>query len=134
MSRRTRVTLKNASGPPVVIHRVEVGNVVAPELGRDLAAGDRIDDLARVDQLIGCGEQLDALEKEGPLLGEEQRESLVDRHQAGVRLDLAEVGIVGRVEREIAGEAQPQIGAGAGIDILAARNRPGWSEPRWPAR
>ena len=41
-----------------------------------------------------------AFHEEGPLLGEEDREPLVDLHLEGVALDLAEVGIDGRVESD----------------------------------
>ena len=50
-------------------------------------------------------EQLDALEEERPLLGEEEGEALVGRDLRHVRLDLREVGVDRGVERRVGGRA-----------------------------
>ena len=71
-----------------------------PNLPVTLPPAIGLDDPPGVDQLVGRREELDALEEERPLLGEEQREALVDRHLARVGLHLAEVGVHGGVERQ----------------------------------
>ena len=83
---------------------------VFPTLPVSLPPADRIGDLPRVDELVGRGEQLDALEEERPLLGVEEREALVHRHLRGVGLHLAEVGVHRGVERHVR-EAEAQVRA-----------------------
>src|SRR5207245_4847902 len=64
-----------------------------------------------VDQAVRGVELLQALEKEGPLLGIEEREALVDGHLAHVRLYLGEVGIRGGRDAEVLGDAPAEIAA-----------------------
>jgi hypothetical protein len=85
--------------PLDLVHRRQVREVPAAQLGGQLAAHDGVHDLPRVDELVGRGEQLDALEEEGPFLGEEDREALVDRDHAHVGFHLTEVGVDGGVQR-----------------------------------
>src|SRR5690606_2209521 len=80
-----------ARGVDVLVQRGQVRDGEAADLAGDLRAGDRVDDLARVDEPARRVEQLDALEEERALLRDEQREPLVDRDLSLVRLDLAEV-------------------------------------------
>ena len=84
----------------------------------ELPAGDRLDDLPRVDELVRRGEQLVALQEEGPLLGVVEREALVGRHLPGVRLDLAEVRVHGCVDRRVR-ETEPHVHARRHIGLLA---------------
>src|SRR5690606_31201639 len=42
--------------------------------------------------------------------------------------DLAEIGIVGRVERQVAAQAQAEVHPGAGVEVLAIESR-GGAEP-----
>ena len=58
-----------------------------------------------------------SLDEERPLLGIERLERR-EIEDGGIRLDLAEVGVDGRVERDVRRQAQLQVGAGG--EILAA--------------
>ena len=95
-----------------------MGDAELAELAGELDAGLGVHDPAGVDQRLRRAEQLDPLEEERPLLREEQGEALVHRHLPRVALHLAEVGVHGGVERE-AGEAEPEVEAGVGIDVFA---------------
>src|SRR5690606_1278682 len=96
----------------------EVCDAESADFAAYLAAGDRIHDASRVDELARCCEQLDALEEERPLLREEQSEALVDGDLRRVGLDLAEVRVDRRIERQVA-EAEPEVRTELGVRILA---------------
>src|SRR5262249_44884315 len=68
----------------------EHGDLGSAELAGKLESGTRCDDGARIDQLIRCIEELEALEEKGPLLGIEEREALIEQDLADVGLDLGE--------------------------------------------
>ena len=93
-------TLPESSGHGVSSSAERYATLTAPSLPVTFAPGDRRRDLPRVHELVRRVEQLDPLEEERPLLGEEQREPLVHGHEPGVRLDLREVGLHRRVERD----------------------------------
>src|SRR5690606_9915723 len=88
------------------------------DLAGDLAADPGIRDLAGVDELARRREELDPLQEERPLLREEEREPLVDRDLAGVGLDLAEVGVDRRTERDVR-EPDAEVHADVGLERLA---------------
>src|SRR5690606_19972100 len=106
----------------------EVCDAESADFAAYLAAGDRIHDASRVDELARCCEQLDALEEERPLLREEQSEALVDGDLRRVGLDLAEVRVDRRIERQVA-EAEPEVRTELGVRILALEGA-GRSEER----
>src|SRR5256885_11034178 len=74
-------------------------------------------DGARVNRLQRRGQEIDALQEERPLLGEEDGEALVGGDGGHVRLDLREVGIDGAVHRGvlIRGPLQIESAVGAGL-------------------
>ena len=63
---------------------------------------------------LGRGELLDAVQEERPLLGEEELVARVEQELSGVRLHLREVGIGGRVEVEVVGDAPAHAAAQLG--------------------
>ena len=109
-----------------LVHRRQVGDAELPEFAGQLGAGLGIHDAAGVDQRLRRAEQLDALEEERPLLRKEEREPLVHRHLPLVALHLAEVGVERGVER-VAGEAEPEVEAGVGIDVSRSKSPPATS-------
>ena len=112
------MVLAGGRGCPVV-HGAEKCQVGTERLAGQLGGRHRLDDPAAVDQRIGCVEQLDAIEKERPLLGEEDFLSGVEGKLLHVRLDLGEIGIGGTVQREIVGDTPadgaPKLGAPSGV-------------------
>ena len=101
-----------------VIHGGEIGGGELAELAGELAAGDRIANLPRIHQLVGCGEEFDALEKEGSLLLEEECEPFVDGDLTLIGFDGAEIGVDGGVDGEV-GEAETQVATGVRFDVAA---------------
>ena len=79
-----------------------------------LAAAERRDDAARVDQVVGRRELLDAVEEERPLVGEEQRLARIELELPGVGLDLREVGVDRPVHRQGLGHAPAHVEAEVG--------------------
>src|SRR5207247_1982343 len=79
---------------------------------------------SRVEEAIRRVELLQPLEEKRPLLGEEQGESLVDRHLADVGLDLGEVGVHRPRERQVLrhspAHVAPQLRRAA---VVVARRR-----------
>src|SRR5262249_28665477 len=71
----------------------------------------------RVDEPVRRCEELDPLEKERPLLRKEKLEALVDGHEAGVGLNLTEIRIHGRVDRQVR-EAEARVHTAARIRRL----------------
>ena len=76
-----------------------------PLLAAQLRAPLRRQDGARVDHAQRRREEVGRLHEERPLLGKEQREARVDGELRGVGLDLREIGIERRVERQIGCDA-----------------------------
>ena len=141
-SRLTRATLKLVLGTMSLKSAVCMFSrpmLNLPGLARDAAAAQDRDRLAVVaDADAAAEEQIDftgiadaeeagVLEEERPLLREEQREA-IEVDLLIVDLDLREVGVDGRVERQARREAVFQVAAeieiGLGIDrALAGRER-----------
>ena len=75
---------------------------------------ERRHDPAGVDQVVGRGELLDAVEEERAFVGEEERLARVELELPGIGFDLREVGIHGAVEREGVGDAPAHVHAQVG--------------------
>ena len=73
---------------------------VAINLSRQLHSVIRIDDSSRVNGGDLCSENVDAFKKERSLLGEEYWKTLIRLYDQLVRLNLCEIGIDGKVERD----------------------------------
>ena len=80
----------------------------------------RVHQIDRRDEL----EDLRSLQEEGPQLGKEQGEALVDLDLRQVRLDLREVGVAGEIRRQVRRDAVLDVHAafrvGAAVDEVAS--------------
>ena len=96
-----------------------------PHLAGQLGAQVRVDEGARVHEVDGRGklEDLGPLQEEGPQLGEEEGEPLVDLDLRQVGLDLREVGVAGevggQVRRDAVLDVQAHLGVRAPVDQRA---------------
>ena len=112
----------------VIVERVQDAEGGLADRARQLVAEDRIDDAAGVDRgahVVAARdvEEAHAFHEERPLLGEEDRESLIDRDLEGIALDLAEVGIDRGVERHARRDAELAAGADVRVVIGGAPRR-----------
>ena len=92
-----------------IVHGAQVGDPRSPDLAGQLGAEHRLGDAPRVDELVGRVELLEPLQEEGPLLGVEQREPLVQRHLADVGFHLREVGVRRRRDAQVLRHAPAQV-------------------------
>ena len=97
----------------------EQADVHPGRLPGELDARHRVLQPARVDEPVGGVEAVDALEEEGPLLGEEEGEALVARDLPHIGLDVGEVGVHGGVEREVGAHAPAQVAPHLRIGAVA---------------
>ena len=90
-----------------VVDRGEKGHLGARRFAGELGRGDGLHDPPRVDQLARRVELLDPVEKEGPLLGEEERGAWIEDELAGIGFDLREIRMEGAVERQVVVQLRP---------------------------
>ena len=64
--------------PGLIVHRAQQSEIGTQRLAGELGRRDRLDDPPGVDQVVRGGELLDAIEKEGPLLVEEELVSRIE--------------------------------------------------------
>jgi len=97
------------AGP--VVHGGEERQVGTERLAGEFGGRHWLNDPAGIDQLVGCGELLDAIEKERPLLGEEDFLPGIEGKLLCVGLDLGEIRIGGAIQREVVGDAPADRGS-----------------------
>ena len=116
-----------------IVHRGEERDAGAERLARELDRRDRLHHPAGVDQVVGRGELLDAVEEERSLLLEEPLVPRIEQQLSGVRLDLAEVRIGGGGHAQVVGDSPA---GGAAHLRTAARRTPTPTRPvgRWSSR
>ena len=95
----------------VVVGRQHRRDVRSAELAGQLRAAARRHDPAGVDELVRGVEELEPVQKEGPLLRIEQREALVEQHLPDIGFHLGEVGVEGAVEGEVLPEPPAHVAA-----------------------
>ncbi len=99
-------------------------------LAGDLGAPRRVSQHARVDHVQAGVEEVRPLHEERALLGEEQRERLIDLELEGVGLDLREVRLHGAAQREVGSEAPARRDAQLAFDVALGENLRGDSGER----
>src|SRR5690242_18200609 len=92
-------------GAGLIVHRREEGEIGAERLSGQLGGRNRLHDPAGVDQVVGGGELLDAIEKERSFFLKEELVPGVEDKLRHVRLDLGEVRLGRSIQVEIIGNA-----------------------------